>query len=336
VLWDDQAVQDALDGKSAPTKAPPAPAGDAPLGGPGAFAGGRPGESERPAEVLGKQLKISNRGALEAARNWGEKSDILRYEILAQFGGLYVDTDFECLAPMDDLMADPRVTLFTGRAHTAAAAEVNNGLIGARPQHPLLKAARRRIEAAHNRARALEAGSQAATRISHFLGPALGGGLSTGPALGLPSAANSAINATAGKPRPLLPPQVRAPGVELPDGGAGGASSGTIARTGPGLWTKLVLGETEAARGRCKQGADESHQPSSQGAQASPVLTTEEAAGVLVLPIDWFYPVPNTAALDTRGKEATGEESYRQVLKEKWRAPNTRAVHYWERSWVEP
>ena len=84
MLWDDQAVQDALDGKPAPTKAPPAPAGDAPLGGPGAFAGGRPGESERPAEVLGKQLKISNRGALEAARNWGEKSDILRYEILAQ------------------------------------------------------------------------------------------------------------------------------------------------------------------------------------------------------------------------------------------------------------
>lgn len=32
------------------------------------------------------------------------KSDILRYELLNQFGGVWVDTDFECLRSIDDLL----------------------------------------------------------------------------------------------------------------------------------------------------------------------------------------------------------------------------------------
>lgn len=58
------------------------------------------------------------------ARNYGEKSDILRYEILFKLGGLYVDTDFECYQPFDDLhhccdfytgiAYDRRFTLFNG------------------------------------------------------------------------------------------------------------------------------------------------------------------------------------------------------------------------------
>ena len=31
----------------------------------------------------------------------GEKSDIFRYEILYRFGGVYVDTDFECIKPFE-------------------------------------------------------------------------------------------------------------------------------------------------------------------------------------------------------------------------------------------
>lgn len=33
--------------------------------------------------------------------NWGEKSDLLRYEILYREGGVYVDHDVECLQPID-------------------------------------------------------------------------------------------------------------------------------------------------------------------------------------------------------------------------------------------
>jgi len=42
--------------------------------------------------------------------------------IRQQVGGLYVDTDFECLAPFDELHAS--LEFYTGFSNTAAAAEV--------------------------------------------------------------------------------------------------------------------------------------------------------------------------------------------------------------------
>ena len=44
-----------------------------------------------------------NKKAFNLATNYGEKSDILRYEILYKFGGLYADDDFECLSSFDQL-----------------------------------------------------------------------------------------------------------------------------------------------------------------------------------------------------------------------------------------
>lgn len=38
------------------------------------------------------------------AKNWAEKSDILRFEILYQYGGVYADTDAVCLKPLDSLI----------------------------------------------------------------------------------------------------------------------------------------------------------------------------------------------------------------------------------------
>jgi mannosyltransferase OCH1-like enzyme len=46
-----------------------------------------------------KNLILINSELYDAAPNYGEKADILRLEILYQFGGLYVDTDMECLIP---------------------------------------------------------------------------------------------------------------------------------------------------------------------------------------------------------------------------------------------
>ncbi len=56
------------------------------------------------------------------ARNLSERSDLLRYEILRAHGGVYVDTDVECLRPIDDLLTG--VTAF-------AAYEVPGRLCGA-------------------------------------------------------------------------------------------------------------------------------------------------------------------------------------------------------------
>lgn len=43
------------------------------------------------------KLDMHNRELYDRSENFAEKSDIARLEILYQYGGLYVDTDFECL-----------------------------------------------------------------------------------------------------------------------------------------------------------------------------------------------------------------------------------------------
>ena len=48
-------------------------------------------------------LDFENITYYNEAKNWGEKADILRYEILYRFGGLYADIDQSCLKPFDIL-----------------------------------------------------------------------------------------------------------------------------------------------------------------------------------------------------------------------------------------
>lgn len=81
-------------------------------------------------------LYLQNRSFYEAATNYGQKSDILRYEILCQFGGIYVDTDFECLKPLDILVEN--CDFFSGLSDHIHSPDILNGLIGSVPNHPVL------------------------------------------------------------------------------------------------------------------------------------------------------------------------------------------------------
>jgi inositol phosphorylceramide mannosyltransferase catalytic subunit len=74
--------------------------------------------------------------AREALRNPAERSDILRYDLLRTFGGVYVDTDFECLRSIEPLIDG--VDAFAGYRKPG---RVNNALIGAVPGHPLVERA---------------------------------------------------------------------------------------------------------------------------------------------------------------------------------------------------
>ena len=47
-----------------------------------------------------KELNFENLDIYSKKFNPGYRSDILRYSILKKFGGIYVDTDFECLKPL--------------------------------------------------------------------------------------------------------------------------------------------------------------------------------------------------------------------------------------------
>lgn len=84
-----------------------------------------------------RQFPLKNRQAYDRAKNWGEKSDIFRYELLEKEGGIYVDTDFECFKAFDEIckVAD----FFGGVGYSCGAPYLLTGIIGCRPGHPILK-----------------------------------------------------------------------------------------------------------------------------------------------------------------------------------------------------
>ena len=67
--------------------------------------------------------------------NPGPRSDLARYKLLALYGGIYCDTDFECLkdfSPVTDT-----TTLFAGVIFDTKP-EIAGGIVGAVPSHPLI------------------------------------------------------------------------------------------------------------------------------------------------------------------------------------------------------
>jgi mannosyltransferase OCH1-like enzyme len=84
--------------------------------------------------------RLTHPDAFERARNYAERADVLRYDIMWQVGGVYIDTDFECLRAIDALIEG---------ADAFAAYEkpgsVAMGIIGAIPRHPVFKQAVDRV-----------------------------------------------------------------------------------------------------------------------------------------------------------------------------------------------
>lgn len=85
---------------------------------------------------LVEDFGLKNKAQYDATQNYGEKADIARYEILDKFGGLYIDTDFECLKPFDPLN---HCCDFYAGISPESTLEVYNGLIGTIPGHPIIK-----------------------------------------------------------------------------------------------------------------------------------------------------------------------------------------------------
>jgi inositol phosphorylceramide mannosyltransferase catalytic subunit len=86
-----------------------------------------------------EKLQLVNRDLFEAATTYGQKADILRIELLKQFGGLYVDMDFECLnADIFDTL-HKCYNFYTGVFPLdCITLGVNNAIIGSVPNHPIL------------------------------------------------------------------------------------------------------------------------------------------------------------------------------------------------------
>ena len=78
----------------------------------------------------------------ETSENWGEKSDVLRYEILYQEGGVYADHDANCIQSFDglhqayDLYCGLEMPHLPMGGYTVT---LGNGVIGSKPGHPVIK-----------------------------------------------------------------------------------------------------------------------------------------------------------------------------------------------------
>jgi len=85
---------------------------------------------------------LANRWAFEHSQSLSGRANVLRYEILHRLGGVYVDSDFECLRSIEPLISD--VECFAGQLRDeefehGAYAVINNAILGAVPGHPFLR-----------------------------------------------------------------------------------------------------------------------------------------------------------------------------------------------------
>jgi len=79
-------------------------------------------------------LKMSNMHNFERITNYGVRSDIMRYNILNRFGGIYADTDFECLRSFSDF---EYLNFFISVGYPTKV-ELYPGLIGCTPNNPIM------------------------------------------------------------------------------------------------------------------------------------------------------------------------------------------------------
>ncbi len=82
-------------------------------------------------------FSLYNRHLYDISNNYGERSDILRYEILYHHGGVYLDIDFECVKPLDAL--HHCYDFYTGILPLECRSILTNGIIGCAPCHPIIR-----------------------------------------------------------------------------------------------------------------------------------------------------------------------------------------------------
>lgn len=114
-----------------------------------------------------EKFGLENKALFDASKNWGEKSDIWRYEIVHRFGGLYVDTDFESIKAMDVFhhSLDFYTGIYTSNTRgNCPAVVMGMGLIGASPGHPVMRALIDGLKGS-------QAGQGSSSAILHRTGP---------------------------------------------------------------------------------------------------------------------------------------------------------------------
>lgn len=84
-----------------------------------------------------KKLGLTYQQYYDEETNYGAKSDILRYELLYRFGGVYIDADMILTKPLDILHHS--YEFYCCLMPCSRIAIISNGIIGSAPGHPIIK-----------------------------------------------------------------------------------------------------------------------------------------------------------------------------------------------------
>jgi mannosyltransferase OCH1-like enzyme len=91
-----------------------------------------------------KPLLFYNQELYNRSKSYGEKTDIVRLELLLHYGGLYVDVDFECLDPSIFEELGKAFDFYVGfepieHGTINGIPKICNAIIAATPYHPIIK-----------------------------------------------------------------------------------------------------------------------------------------------------------------------------------------------------
>jgi hypothetical protein len=103
-------------------------------------------------------LRLVPSDAVARARHHAELFDLLRFEVLRRCGGVYVDTDVECLRSLEPLLEGERVVLGYEKP-----GRVGSAIVAAVPGHPLL------VDAAQQAQKTVGLGANSADATGPYL-----------------------------------------------------------------------------------------------------------------------------------------------------------------------
>ena len=83
---------------------------------------------------------LQNQQLFDTAETYSEQSDIWRYEILLKYGGIYVDTDYECRRDIWPLIEHSDLVIATDEENWLPNYPyyMNPALLGCTPEHPVM------------------------------------------------------------------------------------------------------------------------------------------------------------------------------------------------------
>jgi hypothetical protein len=90
------------------------------------------------AEVAKRGFIFETQAKMDIMKEYCGKADLMRYEILYKYGGIFIDADSICIEPFDDyFMSNP--VFLTYENENVRKGLISNGTIGFRPAHPLMR-----------------------------------------------------------------------------------------------------------------------------------------------------------------------------------------------------